>query len=476
MIGHPQGACGAAGVAATLLGMRDGFLPPTINLDDPDPECDLDYVANALAAGLLRQRPLQLHRLRLEEQRAGASSACGRVGVAAPPESVLVPPRRPSRELLDDPIPSAGRDARSPRGPAHRSIAGWGGVARPGAPPRPAHPRAPRVARSDPRRRCRLRRRRRAAAEAACARRGQPGPRRGPRPAVAPPPAGRGRRTAPICRRRSPRTRFACPSRAAPSTSRSRRSSSTTSRPRRTATSCASSHASPDTGFAVLDLRRHRVPALFVSLAGPVALSLAVSVARRARVGPPGLHTRRGALDRAVRGSRPPARGESFRSAGWSRADRDRAGPLRRDRSSEPGPPARRRPRSCRSAGAASSLLEKDRFPRHKVCGEFLSARARESLERLGVREGIERTGRADRAEAASTFRGSGAVAFRCPSRPSGSRATFSTSCSPRRAAALGAECRFGARVLEVERLGVLRLPRPVRHGLRRTDRLARGP
>ena len=46
MIGHPQGACGAAGVAATLLGMRESFLPPTINLDAPDSECDLDYVAN----------------------------------------------------------------------------------------------------------------------------------------------------------------------------------------------------------------------------------------------------------------------------------------------------------------------------------------------------------------------------------------------------------------------------------------------
>jgi 3-oxoacyl-[acyl-carrier-protein] synthase II len=44
LIGHPQGACGAAGVAATLLAMRDGVLPPTINLEDPDPECDLDYV------------------------------------------------------------------------------------------------------------------------------------------------------------------------------------------------------------------------------------------------------------------------------------------------------------------------------------------------------------------------------------------------------------------------------------------------
>jgi 3-oxoacyl-[acyl-carrier-protein] synthase II len=44
IIGHPQGACGAAGMAATLLAMRDGVLPPTINLEVPDPECDLDYV------------------------------------------------------------------------------------------------------------------------------------------------------------------------------------------------------------------------------------------------------------------------------------------------------------------------------------------------------------------------------------------------------------------------------------------------
>lgn len=44
MIGHPQGACGSAGVAATLMAFRDGILPPTINLDTPDPECDLDYV------------------------------------------------------------------------------------------------------------------------------------------------------------------------------------------------------------------------------------------------------------------------------------------------------------------------------------------------------------------------------------------------------------------------------------------------
>jgi 3-oxoacyl-[acyl-carrier-protein] synthase II len=44
VIGHPQGACGAAGIAATLLGMRDGVVHPTLNVDVADPECDLDYV------------------------------------------------------------------------------------------------------------------------------------------------------------------------------------------------------------------------------------------------------------------------------------------------------------------------------------------------------------------------------------------------------------------------------------------------
>jgi len=46
MIGHPQGASGAAGVAATALAMRDGILPPTINLDEQDPDCDMDFIPN----------------------------------------------------------------------------------------------------------------------------------------------------------------------------------------------------------------------------------------------------------------------------------------------------------------------------------------------------------------------------------------------------------------------------------------------
>ena len=46
-IGHPQGACGAAGVAATLVAMQTQQIPPTVNLENADPECDLDYVPEA---------------------------------------------------------------------------------------------------------------------------------------------------------------------------------------------------------------------------------------------------------------------------------------------------------------------------------------------------------------------------------------------------------------------------------------------
>jgi len=45
-VGHPQGASGAAGLSAALCAMHTNKIPPTINLDEPDPDCDLDYVPN----------------------------------------------------------------------------------------------------------------------------------------------------------------------------------------------------------------------------------------------------------------------------------------------------------------------------------------------------------------------------------------------------------------------------------------------
>ena len=47
MIGHPQGASGAAGIVTSALALSRGFLPPTINQRERDPECELDFIPNA---------------------------------------------------------------------------------------------------------------------------------------------------------------------------------------------------------------------------------------------------------------------------------------------------------------------------------------------------------------------------------------------------------------------------------------------
>jgi len=54
MIGHPQGASGAAGIIATCMTLNEGIIHPTTNLDNPDPLCDLDYVPNKSRKATIR--------------------------------------------------------------------------------------------------------------------------------------------------------------------------------------------------------------------------------------------------------------------------------------------------------------------------------------------------------------------------------------------------------------------------------------
>jgi 3-oxoacyl-[acyl-carrier-protein] synthase II len=53
-IGHPQGASGAAGIGAALLALNENIIAPTINLDEPDEACDLDYVPNEARAAKVK--------------------------------------------------------------------------------------------------------------------------------------------------------------------------------------------------------------------------------------------------------------------------------------------------------------------------------------------------------------------------------------------------------------------------------------
>ena len=50
MIGHLISAAGAVEAVATVLGLEGGWVHPTINLDEPDPACDLDYVPHKARA------------------------------------------------------------------------------------------------------------------------------------------------------------------------------------------------------------------------------------------------------------------------------------------------------------------------------------------------------------------------------------------------------------------------------------------
>jgi len=55
MTGHLLGAAGALEAVVAVMAIHDGFVPPTINLDNPDPACDLDYVPH-----IGREQPVRL--------------------------------------------------------------------------------------------------------------------------------------------------------------------------------------------------------------------------------------------------------------------------------------------------------------------------------------------------------------------------------------------------------------------------------
>jgi 3-oxoacyl-(acyl-carrier-protein) synthase len=61
MIGHAMGAASAIQVVASCMTLRHGIIPPTINLDSPDPECDLDYVPHKARAARVRRILLNAH-------------------------------------------------------------------------------------------------------------------------------------------------------------------------------------------------------------------------------------------------------------------------------------------------------------------------------------------------------------------------------------------------------------------------------
>ena len=68
MTGHLLGGAGGLEAGITVLAIRDQIAPPTINYEQPDPECDLDYVPNQARQAEDRVRALELLRLRRHQR------------------------------------------------------------------------------------------------------------------------------------------------------------------------------------------------------------------------------------------------------------------------------------------------------------------------------------------------------------------------------------------------------------------------
>ena len=88
MTGHMLGAAGGVELIASVMAIKDGVIPPTINVEDQDPECDLDVVPERRPRGARQGRPQQQLRLRRSQrvrarQQVRVSLAHGKSGVSA---------------------------------------------------------------------------------------------------------------------------------------------------------------------------------------------------------------------------------------------------------------------------------------------------------------------------------------------------------------------------------------------------------
>ena len=68
MTGHLLGAAGGIEAIVTVLALQQGLLPPTINYETPDPECDLDYVPNVARKAEVERGALERLRLRRHQR------------------------------------------------------------------------------------------------------------------------------------------------------------------------------------------------------------------------------------------------------------------------------------------------------------------------------------------------------------------------------------------------------------------------